>query len=126
MAIAYLRNTSGVSKLSLGGGDSSVNASTAVGIYCGSALNTTTGTEVVRAKGTSGGTVRIGGSGNPDGGAGLDIQTGPQSMGFLPPRCTTSQRNAISSGSPTTGMIVYNSTTSKLQVYSGGSWVDLH
>ena len=37
---------------------------------------------------------------------------------------TTSQRNAISS--PANGMIVYNSTDSKIQAYVAGSWVNLH
>ena len=36
---------------------------------------------------------------------------------------TTAQRNALS---PVNGMIVYNSTDSKIQAYAGGAWVDLH
>jgi hypothetical protein len=36
---------------------------------------------------------------------------------------TTTQRNALS---PTNGMIIYNTTTSKFQGYSGGAWLDLH
>lgn len=35
----------------------------------------------------------------------------------------STQRDALTAA---TGMVVYNSTASKLQVYSGGSWVDLH
>jgi hypothetical protein len=42
---------------------------------------------------------------------------------FLPPRLTTAERNAIS---PTDGAVIYNTTTSKLQVRTGGAWVDLH
>jgi hypothetical protein len=36
---------------------------------------------------------------------------------------TTTQRNALSAA---VGMIVYNSTTSKIQAYAGSAWVDLH
>jgi hypothetical protein len=44
--------------------------------------------------------------------------------GVLFPRMTTGERDAISS--PTNGLVIYNSTTSKLQVRAGGAWVDLH
>ena len=36
---------------------------------------------------------------------------------------TTTQRNALSAAN---GMIVYNSTTSKIEAYAGNSWVQLH
>ncbi len=42
---------------------------------------------------------------------------------FLNARMTTTQRDALTG---VNGMQVYNSTTDKLQVYAGGSWVDLH
>lgn len=38
------------------------------------------------------------------------------SKGFLPPRMTTTQRNAISS--PAEGLVIYNTTTHKLNVYT--------
>lgn len=41
-------------------------------------------------------------------------------LGFLPPRMTTTQRNAIAS--PAAGLTIYNTTTSELEVYNG-SWV---
>ena len=41
--------------------------------------------------------------------------------GFLPPRMTTTQRDAISS--PATGLTIYNTTTNALNVYNGSSWV---
>jgi hypothetical protein len=44
-------------------------------------------------------------------------------QGFLPPRMTTTQRDAISS--PAAGLIIYNSTTNKLQCYNGTIWNDL-
>ena len=36
---------------------------------------------------------------------------------------TTTQRNALTA---LAGMVIFNSTTSKLQVYDGANWVDLH
>jgi hypothetical protein len=43
--------------------------------------------------------------------------------GVLFPRMTTTQRNAIAS--PATGLVVYDSTTNKLQCYNGSTWNDL-
>lgn len=42
---------------------------------------------------------------------------------FLPSRMTTTQRNALTA---LNGMVLYNTTDDKLQVYAAGSWVDLH
>lgn len=39
------------------------------------------------------------------------------------PTLTTTQRNALS---PAEGMIIFNTTDTKLQVYAGGAWVNLH
>lgn len=44
--------------------------------------------------------------------------------GVIFPRMTGAQRDAISS--PVDGMVIYNTTTAKLQVRAGGAWVDLH
>ena len=43
--------------------------------------------------------------------------------GFLPPRMTTTQKNAIAS--PASGLVVYDSTTNKLCCYNGSTWNDL-
>jgi hypothetical protein len=43
--------------------------------------------------------------------------------GFLPPRMTTTQKNAISS--PASGLMVYDTDTNKLCCYNGTSWNDL-
>lgn len=40
--------------------------------------------------------------------------------GLLPPRMTTTQRDAISS--PTDGLVIYNSTTNKINVRANGAW----
>jgi len=44
--------------------------------------------------------------------------------GFLPPKMTTTQRDAISS--PTDGLMIYNTTTNKLQCLVSSVWTDLH
>jgi hypothetical protein len=43
--------------------------------------------------------------------------------GFLPPRMTTTQKNAIAT--PSSGLVVYDSTTNKLCCYNGSTWNDL-
>jgi hypothetical protein len=61
------------------------------------------------------------GSQNTSPSAKLDVIS--TTSGFLPPRMTTTQRDAISS--PAAGLVIYNTTTSKLQVYTT-AWTDLH
>lgn len=63
-----------------------------------------------------GGSVGIGGA--PDARAALTVTSTTQ--GFLPPRMTSTQRDAIAS--PTAGLVIYNSTTNKLNFYSGSAW----
>jgi len=41
-------------------------------------------------------------------------------QGFLPPRMTTAQRDAISS--PATGLMIYDTTVNKVSVYNGTTW----
>jgi hypothetical protein len=52
------------------------------------------------------------------------LQVDSTTQGFLPPRMTTTQKNAIAT--PATGLMVMDITTLKLCVYNGSSWVDLH
>ena len=42
---------------------------------------------------------------------------------ILTSNLTTAERDALT---PSSGMLIYNTDSSKLQVYSGGAWVDLH
>jgi hypothetical protein len=44
------------------------------------------------------------------------LQADSTTQGFLPPRLTTTQRDAISS--PPAGLLIYNTTTNKLNVYT--------
>lgn len=58
------------------------------------------------------------GTGSPDAVAILDVQS--TTKGFLPPRMTETQRNAISS--PPDGLIIYNTTDSDLNIFIGIEW----
>jgi hypothetical protein len=63
------------------------------------------------------GTVGIGTT-TPSAKAILDVTS--TTKGFLPPRMTTTQRNAITS--VPAGLMVYNTTTNKLNFYNGSAW----
>ena len=66
--------------------------------------------------------VRIGTNpGIPDSSAILDVDD--TTRGFLPPRLTTTQRNAIQN--PADGLIVYNVSTNCLQMSTSGIWFDI-
>jgi len=71
---------------------------------------------------TNAGSVGIGTS-SPDASALLDVSS--TTKGFLPPRMSTAQRDAIG-GATQEGLIIYNVTTDKLQVFAAGAWVNLH
>jgi hypothetical protein len=57
----------------------------------------------------------------PDASAQLDVASTTQ--GFLPPRGTNTQMNAIAS--PATGLVFYDTTNNKLCCYNGSTWNDL-
>ena len=65
------------------------------------------------------GAVGVGGA--ADASAQLDVQS--TTKGFLPPRMTTTQRNAIVS--PANGLTIYNTTLNQMQIYStaAAAWV---
>ena len=50
------------------------------------------------------------------------LQADSTTRGFLPPRMTTTQKNAITA---VAGLVLYDSTTNKLQCYNGSTWNDL-
>jgi hypothetical protein len=66
---------------------------------------------------TSGGNVGIGTS-SPS--ASAILQADSTTRGFLPPRMTTTQKNAIST--PAQGLMVFDTTLVKLCVYNGTTW----
>ena len=55
--------------------------------------------------------------------ASAKLQVDSTTQGFLPPRMTTTERDAIST--PAAGLMVYNTTTNKAQCYNGTAWQDL-
>jgi hypothetical protein len=69
-------------------------------------------------------------------GVGIEIASNPSiansailtltstTQGFLPPRMTTAQRDAIAS--PATGLMIYNTTSNKHQGYNGSTWNDFY
>ena len=62
----------------------------------------------------NGGSVGVG-TAAPSASAKLDVTSTTQ--GFLPPRMTTTQRNAIAS--PASGLVIFNTTTNCLEYYAG-------
>lgn len=65
-----------------------------------------------------GGSASIGTTAAPNSKAVLDLTS--TTKGFLPPRMTEAERDAIAS--PPTGLLVFNTTTSKLNQYDGVAW----
>ena len=57
----------------------------------------------------------------PNASAALDVTT--TTKGFLPPRLTTTQRDAITT--PAEGLTVWNTTNKQLEVYDGVDWVNM-
>jgi len=51
------------------------------------------------------------------------LQADSTTRGFLPPRMTTTQKNAIAS--PATGLMVYDTTLNLISVYNGTTWITL-
>jgi hypothetical protein len=62
------------------------------------------------------GNVGIGGTAN----AAAILDVASATKGFLPPRMTTAQRDAIST--PPAGLVIYNTSTNVLNFYNGSAW----
>ena len=63
------------------------------------------------------------GTNSPNISAALDITSTTQ--GLLPPRMTTTQRDAINSGVAPTGLVIFNTTTNGLEIKSSTGWISL-
>jgi hypothetical protein len=71
---------------------------------------------------SDGGNDNIGiGTGTPDASAKIDVSSTTKAL--LPPRMTTTQRDAISS--PADGLVLYNTTTNKMTVRQNGAWKEI-
>ncbi|MHA8097652.1 hypothetical protein U8591_10975 [Aquirufa antheringensis] len=51
------------------------------------------------------------------------LEANSTTKGFLPPRMTNTERNAISS--PDEGLMIWNTTESELNVYNGSLWINM-
>lgn len=87
-------------------------------IIFSTSTSTLQGSEKMRI--TSGGSVGIG-TISPTSTALLELSS--DAKGFLPPRMTTAQRNAITS--PATGLVVFNTSVQSLEVKSSSGWQTL-
>ncbi len=57
----------------------------------------------------------------PNSSAMLDVKA--SNAGFLPPRMTSSQRDAINT--PAEGLLIYNTTTKCIELYKNNTWIPL-
>jgi len=67
------------------------------------------------------GQIGIGVTGAVNSTAALEVTS--TTKGLLPPRLTLTQRNAITS--PASGLIIYNTTSSKLNIYEDTAWFEM-
>lgn len=89
---------------------------------------TRSGPQIQQFQGKSGGTPwfavdnnlqQVGiGTVSPNANAILDLTS--TTKAFMPPRMTTTQRDAVAS--PTAGMVIYNSSSGALHFYNGSAW----
>jgi hypothetical protein len=61
------------------------------------------------------------GTNTPQASAMLDVSS--TDKGFLPPRMTTTQRNAIANKAA--GLMIYNTVTNCIEIYNGSNWTNL-
>lgn len=89
--------------------------------YIGFSTNNTifgTGTSTELMRLTNAGRLGVG-TATPAATAIVDLTS--TTSGFLPPRMTTTERNAITS--PATGLVIYNTTTGREEGYDGAQWI---
>jgi len=104
-----------------------ITASSDAGTLTGTTLNATvTGSSLTSVgtlnSATVNGKVIVGASSAASASAVLEASSTTQ--GFLPPRMTSTQRNAISS--PVAGLTIWNTTYVQLEVYNGSLWVNMN
>jgi hypothetical protein len=111
---------------------SSSTAAVSIGGRTGGSQFAATSLSFVTAPDTStnGGTIRmfINNSGNigintTSVNAAAQLQIDSTTRGFLPPRMTTTQRDAIST--PPAGLMIYNTSTNRYNEFSGSAWQEI-
>lgn len=101
-------NTTGTNNIFIGTNAIGVSATDSNRTWIGNASTATT---------WLGGNVLIGTTSSA---ASAILQADSTTKGFLPPRMTTTEKNAIAS--PASGLVVYDSTLNVLNFYNGSSW----
>lgn len=117
-AILIATTTSTANEVAIGGGSGAMNAATKLAFYAAPNAASGAGVEVMRV-------VNQGLIVEPEGvSAGLNaavaLEVRSTSKGLLFPRLTTAQRDAI--GGPPAGLVIYNTTTNKLNVRTATAW----
>lgn len=120
VSVAVFRSTGATARIGLRDGATSPTS----GIQLGSSGNLfqfyVGTTPSVLARLEANGRLVVGGSSAAATSGGIDMQA--TTFGFLGPRLTEAQRDALTAAN---GMVVWNTTAGKLQVYTG-AWADLH
>ena len=121
--LATSRNINGVAF----DGSANVTVTTDAGTLTGTTLNSTiTGSSLTSVGILTGATVNgkviVGSLSATTSSAVLEV--GSTTQGFLPPRMTIAQRNAISDLS--IGLMIWNTTINQLEVYNGSLWVNMN
>ncbi len=101
-------------------GDLKVTPAGLLNVHDGSSYNEVVDTDTaqVLSNKTFSDSVAVGQSGAPDASSVLELES--TTKGFLPPRMTEAERDAISS--PAESLIIYNTDTSLLNIYDGATW----
>jgi hypothetical protein len=113
--VRFLATGSGVSYID--GWSEGTTKATNYRVVFGSRINNT-GTSITGSTTAENGTPFVFGFDVHD--ASAIVQINSTTRGFLPPRMTTTQKNAITT--PATGLVLYDSTLNKLCVYTGSAW----
>ncbi len=106
----------GISTGNVNGGDIVFRGNPTNGVNGSSALNTIETLALIKNTGAF-----VLGTTSPNASAILQVDS--TTRGFLPPRQSTTQRNAITS--PAKGLIVFDSDINKLFVFSGATWEEI-
>jgi hypothetical protein len=99
---------------------SSGNARATINAVSSSIINFSIANTARMTLATSGLAINLAGEASPNASSILDLTS--TTKGFLPPRMTTTQKNAIST--PAAGLQVYDTTLNQMSYYNGTTWVN--